>query len=169
MFAGCLSVDPFMRILSVDNEFPGEWAVMSKKKSKPSDIQQAIKWAVRVFVLGTLIFLVILAYQDFQAKSEAQRTADAWRDRVQELDRQDGELKQRDLAPLIEGNPIRRDGELADLQNPRTSHRVFIYEWKGVFRTYSIRVGLYDLPETTLDDSIVEVVEGPGPPPPEAE
>ncbi len=137
---------------------------MGKKKTEPSQNQQAIKWAVRVFVLGTLIFLVILAYQDFQAKSEAQQTADAWRDRVREVDNEDGELRQRDLGPLVVGNATMRNGVLSDLQNPRTSHRVQIYEWKGVFRTYSIRVGLYDLPDTASEDGIVEVIEGPGPP-----
>ncbi len=135
---------------------------MAKKhKEAPSDAQVAIKWAVRVFVLGTLVLLLVLALMDYFAKKDAQATADAWLDRQHEEVAGEG-LKQRELAALIKGRPTLRDGAVSDLQDPRLSQAVQVYQWKGIFRTYKVYVGLLPIGQPTIEDDIVETVEGPG-------
>jgi hypothetical protein len=134
---------------------------MGKSSKEASQNQVAIKWAVRVFVLGVLVIVLILAVLDYQQKVNAQKTADAWLDKQQELIAGD-ELRQSALAGMVVGKPTVRDGELGDLEDPRNSRLVQIYDWKGYFRTYSIRVGLLPIGSQPIEESKVETIEGPG-------
>lgn len=130
-------------------------------KKKQSETQVAVKWAVRVFVLGTLILLIVLAYSDFQVKSQAQQTLDAWLNKYDEF--ADGRvMRDNELADLIVGKPTVRDGDSSELQRPKNSAFVQVYEWRGTFRTYSIKVGFSDSPEDSFGGRPIETIEGPG-------
>jgi hypothetical protein len=123
-----------------------------KSKAQPSDTQIAIKWAVRVFVLGTLILLVVLAYFDYQAKTAAEDTMDAWLDRYDEL--ADGYImRDHQLEDLTKGDPVIRNGQPSELGSDR------VYEWRGFFRTYGIRVVLSPPANDSFGGSPIGAIE----------
>jgi hypothetical protein len=128
-------------------------------KSEPTQNQVAIKWAVRVFVLGTLVLMLVLAFIEYRARSNSQATADLWFDKHGELIA-GNECRLGVLEDIAVGNPSRRTGQLSDLEDPRESRGVRVYEWKGAFNTYAIYVGVLDFQGVEEDNLVVETIEG---------
>jgi hypothetical protein len=133
---------------------------MGKNKTELTQNQVAIRWAVRVFVLGTLVVLLVLAVLEFRAKSHSQATAEAW---VEKHDAAGGsDCRLGELEDLVVGNPSKpRRGELSDLNDARDSRSVVVYHWKGAFNTYAVYIGVLDFAGIEPENYIVETIEGP--------
>lgn len=124
----------------------------SSKKSAPNT--QVRDWTIRGAVFGVLAILLVLAWLDYQSKQAAASTATGWREAVRSKDEMH-ELKKSEFKKLaVNGSPA-----ISSFQSATRSidaNSVDTYAWKGIFRTYSVKVSF-----GLGDDPPVESIEGP--------
>jgi hypothetical protein len=127
----------------------------SKESSKKSSTNNAARdWIIRGAVFGVLAILLVLALLDYQTKQAAAATATGWRDAVRSKDEMQ-ELKKSEFKKLaVKGSPT-----ITSFQSETRSidsNSIDTYSWKGIFRTYNVRVSF-----GLGNDPSVESIEGP--------
>jgi hypothetical protein len=124
----------------------------SSKKTAPNT--QVRDWIIRGLVFGVLAILLVLALLDYQSKQAAAATATGWREAVRSKDEMH-ELKKSEFKKLtVQGSPTISSFQSATRSIDADS--VDTYSWKGIFRTYSVKVSF-----GMGNDPSVESIEGP--------
>jgi hypothetical protein len=105
-------------------------------------------WIIRSVVFGALGVVLVLAVLDYQAKTQAQDTSDAWDKLLNEANAENAsDVPLEKLKDGMKGSP-----EVTESQGQN------VYTWKGPFRKYVVTV-TYD-PQTPSKS--VDSIEGIG-------
>jgi hypothetical protein len=112
-------------------------------ESKPAG-SKTRDWVIRGVIFGVLAVVLVLAFLDYQKKTQATETGVAWRELLSAANEDDLPLEK--LEGSIQGSP-----EVAESKGQN------VYTWKGQFRSYVITVNYDDrFAAKTVDD-----IEGP--------
>ena len=106
------------------------------------------KWIVRIVVGVVLLIAVALGLLDYQAKSSAQQTAEAW------MDLMDQKVVEFALDEHAVGSP-----EVTSTSATETTEMV-TYTWPGILRDYRVEVSCIGKPSKD-GKRMVSKVEGP--------
>ena len=105
-------------------------------------------WIIRIVIFGALGVVLVLALLDYQAKTQATETGEAWRNLLTESNEGgDSELPLDTLKDSMKGSP-----EVSETKGQN------VYTWKGQFREYAITVS-YD---ARFPEKPITSIEGPG-------
>jgi len=105
------------------------------------------RWIIRIVVGLVLVTVLIIAFMDFKAKGDAQKTTDAW---IALMKSDSGAVALDDFTDSLVGSPVI---ETTDDEALGETHRDYI--WQGTFRSYRTRVSLMS------QSQYVNSVEGP--------
>lgn len=106
------------------------------------------KIIIRIVLGLVLVVVAVLALLDYQAKSNASATAEAWMAKVEET------VMLSDLDPYIEGSP-----EVKTIPGSAKNTEIVQYIWSGIIRNY--RVDVTVLPMGKDADALISEIEGP--------
>jgi hypothetical protein len=111
-------------------------------------------WLIRGTVAVLLVSLLGLALLDFKSKQEASTTAAGWREALRSKDEMK-ELNKSAFKKLpVSGLPTITSFQSAT--RSATENSTDTYAWKGIFRTYSVKVAF-----GLGNDPPVESIDGP--------
>lgn len=106
------------------------------------------KLIIRI-VLGLVLAVVaVLALLDYQAKSKASATAEAWMAQIEET------AMLSDLDQYIEGDPA-----IKTIPGSAKNIEIVQYTWAGIIRSY--RVDVTVLPMGKDGEAVISEIEGP--------
>ncbi len=106
------------------------------------------KWIVRIVVGVALVIAVALGLLDYQAKSSAQQTAEAW------MGLMDQKVAEFALEESVVGSP-----EVTSAPATKTTEMV-TYTWPGILRDYRVEVSCIGKPSKD-GKRMVSRIEGP--------
>lgn len=134
---------------------------MPESKSSKAKPKSATRdWIIRGIVFGGLAVLLVLALLDFQAKTAAQTTADAWHAAMKSKT-EEQDLKKSEFSKIpVQGSPQMVSQQAGP--NPFAAKTIETYTWSGTFRKYTVKVFV-----GMGADPSIESIQGPGEDPPQ--
>jgi hypothetical protein len=129
---------------------------MPQSKTAKQPPKSAIRdWIIRGIVFGGLALLLVLALLDFQAKTAAQKTADAWHAALKSKT-EEQELTKSEFSKIpVQGSPQMVSEQAGP--NQFAAKTLETYTWSGTFRKYTVKVFV-----GMGADPSIESIQGPG-------